>query len=481
MRKEFLLNISFLVLINLLIKPFYVFGVEAKVQNAVGPEAYGVYFSLFNFALIFQIVSDLGIHSFNLRHLSQNRSKIRELVSSVVPIKIILGFVFLIIVILFSFAVGYPSQLYPILLFIVLNQALQSFNLYFRSNLSASGRYRLDSVISVVDKFILIVTLLFLLHRFPNQFSIEWFVYAQTIAFGVVFLIGLVCVFQMTGPVSLNFSVESIVKYLKKSLPYALIIFLMTVFTKMDGVMLERMLNDQGLEAGIYAAAFRVFDAGNMFSYLFAGLLLPMFAYQISRNESFTSLLETGFKLLFVGPMILAMACITFKNEIMNFLYPDHATEYYGLILVYLMIAFVSLSIAYAFGSLISANGKLSGLNKMLAVGVLINLLLNILLIPKMGAEGAAIATLLTQFYAFLGQVVISRKLLGVVINGNLILRLMLLTIVVFGIFQLLEGALDLNWMIEVSIGILLSILVSLLLRILEISELSNILLKSRV
>lgn len=481
MRKEFLINISFLVLINLLIKPFYVFGVEAKVQNAVGPEEYGVYFSLFNFTLIFQIISDLGIHSFNLRHLSQNRSKLKELLSSVIPIKIILGFAFLFIVVLFSFVLGYPTHLYHLLLFIVLNQALQSFNLYYRSNLSASGRYRLDSIISVVDKLILIVVLLFLMNRFPGQFSIEWFVYAQTVAFGFVFLLTSVIVFQMAGRIRLNFSTRSIIKYLKSSLPYALIIFLMTVFTKMDGVMLERMLNDQGLEAGIYAAAFRVFDAGNMFSYLFAGLMLPMFAYLLSKKESFTPLLETGFKLLFVGPMILAIACITFNHEIMSFLYPDHATEYYGLILVYLMLAFVSLSVAYAFGSLISANGVLSGLNKMLAVGVFINFVLNLILIPSMGAEGAAVATLVTQFYAFLGQVIICRSLLKVKLDPKLILRLMVLTLIVFCIFQILEKAFLLNWMLAISIGILISILVSLLLRIWEIRELGNILLKSRV
>lgn len=72
MNREFLLNILFLLFVNLLIKPFYVFGVELTIQNEVGKEAYGLYFALFNFTLTLQIVSDLGIYNFNNRHIAQH-------------------------------------------------------------------------------------------------------------------------------------------------------------------------------------------------------------------------------------------------------------------------------------------------------------------------------------------------------------------------------------------------------------------------
>ena len=37
-----------LLLLNLLVKPFWLLGVEVGVQNAVGSEAYGFYFAIFN-------------------------------------------------------------------------------------------------------------------------------------------------------------------------------------------------------------------------------------------------------------------------------------------------------------------------------------------------------------------------------------------------------------------------------------------------
>ena len=50
MNREFLINALFLVLVNLLIKPFYVFGIERVIQDRVGAETYGLYATLFSFS-----------------------------------------------------------------------------------------------------------------------------------------------------------------------------------------------------------------------------------------------------------------------------------------------------------------------------------------------------------------------------------------------------------------------------------------------
>ncbi len=65
MKKHFITNLALLILLNLLIKPFWFFGIEVGVQNRVGEEMYGFYFSLFNFAFILNILLDLGINNFN--------------------------------------------------------------------------------------------------------------------------------------------------------------------------------------------------------------------------------------------------------------------------------------------------------------------------------------------------------------------------------------------------------------------------------
>ena len=78
MRKKFIINLAFLLLLNLLIKPFWIFGVERSVQNIVGSAEFGFYFSLFNFSLLLNIILDLGITNFNNRNISQNPQLLRK-------------------------------------------------------------------------------------------------------------------------------------------------------------------------------------------------------------------------------------------------------------------------------------------------------------------------------------------------------------------------------------------------------------------
>ncbi len=72
MQKKFLTNLGLLLFLNLLIKPFWVLGIDRSVQNAVGAEDFGFYFSILNFSFLFNILLDLGITNFNNRNIAQN-------------------------------------------------------------------------------------------------------------------------------------------------------------------------------------------------------------------------------------------------------------------------------------------------------------------------------------------------------------------------------------------------------------------------
>ena len=58
MQLKFLSNLAFLLFLNLLVKPFWIFGIDRAVQNEVGAEVYGSYFALFNFAFILNVFLD---------------------------------------------------------------------------------------------------------------------------------------------------------------------------------------------------------------------------------------------------------------------------------------------------------------------------------------------------------------------------------------------------------------------------------------
>ncbi|MCK7538592.1 MAG: hypothetical protein MZV63_50355 [Marinilabiliales bacterium] len=81
MRRKFLVNIVFLLTVSVLVKAFWVLGIDRTVQNVVGETAYGSYFSLFSFSVLFTLLLDMGLSGFNNRAVSADPIKGEDSIS----------------------------------------------------------------------------------------------------------------------------------------------------------------------------------------------------------------------------------------------------------------------------------------------------------------------------------------------------------------------------------------------------------------
>ena len=75
MQRKFLSGLVLMLILNLLIKPIAIFGIDAKVQNSVGSEQYGIYFSLLSFSFLFNILLDFGISNYNTKRVAQHQKE----------------------------------------------------------------------------------------------------------------------------------------------------------------------------------------------------------------------------------------------------------------------------------------------------------------------------------------------------------------------------------------------------------------------
>ncbi|HQD13426.1 MAG TPA: oligosaccharide flippase family protein, partial [Chitinophagales bacterium] len=135
MKKSFVFNLFFMVFVNMLIKPFWVFGVDRTVQNEIGEAEYGLYFAIFNFTYLFQILLDFGFQNYNSREVAADHRKINTLLPDIVTFKIILLLFYVLLCVAVAYPLGYLSHSF--IWIILLNQILLSFNIYWRSNVSA--------------------------------------------------------------------------------------------------------------------------------------------------------------------------------------------------------------------------------------------------------------------------------------------------------------------------------------------------------
>ena len=476
MKREFLINILFLLAINLLIKPFYIFGIDRTVQNTVPSGDYGLYFALFNFTYLLQIINDFGIQNFNNRNIAQHHQLLDKYFPNILILKGLLGVIYLVVVFIMAWVSGYEATYLPLIGVIAFNQILLSLTLFLRSNISGLSRYRIDSLISVTDKLLLIIICSILLwtEPFMHDFQIEWFVYAQTVSLGLTALIAFFIVKSHIQRLRFRFRLGFLWLILRDSYPYALVIFLMTAYTRIDSVMLERMLPDGKIEADLYASAYRLLDASNMIGFLFAGLLLPMFAKMIKRKEELGSMVRFSLQFIWSGAIALSVATFWFQEEIMVLLYED-GSSYSGSILGLLIISFVAIAGSYIYGTLLTANGSLMKMNRIFIIGVILNVVLNLWLIPTHKAWGAAVATCFTQFFVFFAQVILAKTELKLENAPVLILRIAFYVLLCNGVAYILLGF-SFNWIVKFLLSIFLGGLFAFLLKLLDLKNLLRIL-----
>lgn len=428
MNREFLVNVIFLVLINLLIKPFYVFGIERTIQDRVGAETYGLYATLFSFSYLFFIINDFGLQQFNNRTIARHPVLLGKYFPRMLAVKLMLGFVYLCVVFAAAWLRGFDSGVFYLLFFIAINHLLISVVAFLRSNISGVGRYRTDSALSALDKLLLSIICGVLLWGLPGrpEFRIEWFVHAQNASWFITALFALLIIRSiLKNPIRLKPRLLFGWSVMKSAAPYALAIFLMTAYTRLDMVILEWMLPDGRHETGIYAAAYRLLDAFNVAGLLFAGLLLPMYARLLRQREKeqlkqspakaateLSSLVKLALQLIWVGTIPLALACFFFREELMLWLYPRTATPYYGSVLAAVILSLIPFSGTFIISTLLTANDSLKRMNWLFTIGIALNILLNVLLIPQYKAVGAGVATLFTQSLVFGAHIWLTRKIL---------------------------------------------------------------------
>ena len=416
-QKDFVFNLCLLIFLNLLVKPFWMLGVDVGVQNSVGAESYGFYFSILNFTLLFNMVLDMGTTNFNNRTIAQNNQLLDKHLSSYIILRLLLGVAYFIVIFAVALLIGYRGDQLKLLFWIGLNPFLNSFLLYLRSNISALLMFKTDSVLSVTDKLLMILLCGLLLwgNVADGPFRIEWFVWCQTVAYLITIAIALCIVLKKAKLRKLNWNLAFFVVIIKKSFPYALVTFLMACYYRIDSVMLERLLpSGTGAEqSGIYASAFRLMDTLAMIAYLFSVILLPLFSKMLKQKENVMPVVRTSLSLLFLFSVTAVVILYVYREPVIRLFYPDIAES---SVAVFRLIIFglVPISMIYLFGTLLTANGSMKELNITAAIGIVINVTVNLLLIPRMQACGSAVASFCTQFTVALLQFILALWILKI-------------------------------------------------------------------
>lgn len=407
MQRKFMSNLALMMVLNLIVKPVAIFGIDAAVQNRVGSGEYGVYFSLLNFSMLFNILLDLGINNFTTKHIAQYPVLASKYLGKILSVRLILFLFYLIFSFTVALTLGWNAYQLYLLGILLFNQFLVTMIAFARSHFGGFMLFKTDAVISILDRLLLIVfggIWLFVPNSF-GEMTIEWFIWIQTLTYLITVILSFLLLYKRIKRPKITYEKGFTRLILRQSLPYALLILLMMVYTRTDSVMIERIHVNGATEAGYYAQGFRLVNALFMFAMLFSNLLFPIYSHMFAKNLDIRPLFNSSTKLLIGGSIFIGLLGL-FNSEFLAGLIYSQDIEASSPSFRWIMLSFIGMAATILFSTLLTTRGDLKFLNILAIAGIVVNLVLNFILIPNYGAEGAAFATLITQSTVALFQLI---------------------------------------------------------------------------
>lgn len=205
---------------------------------------------------------------------------------------------------------------------------------------------------------------------------------------------------------------------LREAFPLALSAMVIIVYMRIDQVMLGEMLNDEAV--GMYTVATKISEVFYFIPSAFVMSLVPALVQaRESDGANYLVRVEEMFSIVAIGSVFIAVPISMFAAPLIKFLFGPNFNSAAPVLQVHIW--------ALVFAALGVASGQyllLEGLNGILlqrtALGAAVNVMLNVLWIPRYGIVGAAWASLIAYGIAtcFLFQNVVSRRCLNLMVRS---------------------------------------------------------------
>ena len=271
---------------------------------------------------------------------------------------------------------------------ILVFQVFEIFNYWFQAKLQA----KYSSIIALIAYGVVSAYKIYLL---ITQKSIYWFSLANTFDY-LVISIGLFIVYRKRSGQKLSFNKARAKKLLSVSKFYIISDLMVVVFAQTDRVMLKAMIDNAA--TGYYSAAI---TCAGMTQFVFAAIIDSMrptiFEGKKISEDVYKLNLARLFSIITYLSLLQSIVMTVLAPIIIRILYGAQYTA--SVSALQIVVWYTTFSyLGSARNIWILAEGKQKHLWKINLFGALANVVLNAVLIPILGVNGAAIASLITQF-----------------------------------------------------------------------------------
>jgi len=369
------------------------FVIMMLVVRYLGLSGFGDYIIVITFVYIFSVFADLGLYSIVVREISREGANEKKIINNAFTLRFTAG--------IFVFSLAYfASLLFPYSNNVQFGIAIAAFGFWMLSNTQVlMGLFQkhlaMDkiAIAEIAGRLVqLFLVWLFIIYDFGFLYIILAIFFSALVNF--IFVTRFASKYVK---IKLEFNFGFWKKLLIQSYPLAISAILVLIYFKLDTIFLSVMKTSEAV--GIYGLSYKILENLIFFPAMIVGLTMPIMSKYIFTNRNkFKSVVQRTLNFLIIAFVPIAFGVIMTSDKIIGLF--DDSKEFCDspMVLNILIIALGFIFLGALFSNILIAANRQNRLAQIYFVGMIFNVITNIIFIPEYSYFGAAATTVATEF-----------------------------------------------------------------------------------
>ena len=361
-------------------------------------EEYGKYIFVYTLISFTVLLADLGGFHIITREISRDKEKTKSIVGSAFTMRVLISTILLIIIVLITHFMIRDSLIKTGVYIVTIPQLIFAVNTISVAVFTANNRFGFDAMLQITSRSLELLSIIMIV-----IFNLGFL--AIFIGIGASYLInaflGLIVYLKNYGMPVFKYDYKYGKYLLYESLPVAITTFFSIAILRVDVFVLKILKGSADI--ALLNIPYTFIYTLSIIPLSFVSVIFPILCKLGDTEERSTFIIgyKKAFKFLYIISLLVSIILICFSNTILQFIYgikflvATDALKIMGVSIVFLFLHSLN---TY---SLISIKKQhLSTIST--AIAFFLNLVLDLLLIPKYGYIGASIATSVSYCICFL-------------------------------------------------------------------------------
>jgi len=378
------------------------------IARVLGVTEYGKFTFALAFVSLFVALFDFGLSNILTREFSKDKAREKEF-PAVLSLKILLGLISIILIFLTSFFITSDLEIQKIIWILAFFTFISQLPEIFYAFLRARQKMEYESWANIFNVLLVVGVGFFVLFNFPSIKNISYSYLFASLAALIPFLL-----FFHFKVLSLRFPFQTDIwkKFLAMSWPLALISIFGLLYSYIDSVMMGSW--NLITETGWYNAALKIINVVFLPSAIISLVFYPVISKFVSESkEMLQKVWDYQLKILIFLGFPIVIGGIMLSSKIIDFIY-DSSFEPSVLALKILLIMSGIAFLCIPFSQILIAFNQQKKVFWAAFAGGIININLNLILIPKFSLYGAAVTSVITYFLIFIIYFIFTRKFISI-------------------------------------------------------------------